>query len=546
MPDMLINENEEQTWLREFIATGSQPAFTRLARRYIDLVYSAAKRQSSGDAHAAEDITQAVFLVLAQRAKTIPLDRPLSAWLLNVTRYCAANARRARSRRQIYERKAAAMIPITHNDPANWDALAPLLDEGMQTLAVSDRDALTLRFMEQKTLRQIGDMLGISEDAAQKRIHRAVERLRAFFHRRGFATASAATLAVFMANRSLEAAPPALLTHVATTAAAAPAAALAKGAVMAMTVHKTAAVTAIALLLLLGSGAIVLMVRSTASAPRGQPTFLQTAPAVKGDSATFSDGTTVRILGMTEIPSAGMSGIASDAMNYFGLTKPQSKPQSTPWWTADGSPRSPLNLTGFAMFSVGDQPGRRNLRFIFATTSPTHRAGSLSINIPGSSSFGESAMHIDNETRTNFVVSLPNTLNTTTIKLARAAGPWRDDITAPINTPQTSKFVTSSPTTPLVSGSVHEANGKFVIETRGDDPMAADRDSCVVAVLNDGTDVYCTECQGLPDGRNRQVFPAPLAKVSKIVWRSRPQEWRTIQSVALNPAATPTTRPGSK
>ena len=85
--------SEELTFLQNYAQTGAQSAFAELARRYVDLVYSSAKRQLHGDGHSAEDVTQAVFLVLAQRAKSVPTDRPLSAWLLKVTAYCAANAR---------------------------------------------------------------------------------------------------------------------------------------------------------------------------------------------------------------------------------------------------------------------------------------------------------------------------------------------------------------------------------------------------------------------------------------------------------------------
>src|SRR3954463_15938756 len=98
---------EEMVFLREYAATRSQPAFARIVERYIDLVYTAARRQVAGDAHLAEDVTQAVFIVLAEKARSVPIDRPLSAWLLKVTRYCAANARRHRQRQESHERRAA-------------------------------------------------------------------------------------------------------------------------------------------------------------------------------------------------------------------------------------------------------------------------------------------------------------------------------------------------------------------------------------------------------------------------------------------------------
>src|SRR6185437_11244689 len=208
---------EEITLLKDYASTGSQSAFTELARRYIDLVYSAARRQVYNDAHAAEDVTQAVFLLLAQKAKSIPVDRPLSSWLMTVTAYCAANARRKRNRRETYEGRAAVEAKAGQrsdrgSDEPDWDRLAPMLDAGIQKLNAVDRDAILLRFMEQKTLRHVGESLGISEEAAQKRVTRAVDKLREFFHRKGIVTMSAGSLAAALASRTVHAAPTGLLT----------------------------------------------------------------------------------------------------------------------------------------------------------------------------------------------------------------------------------------------------------------------------------------------------------------------------------------------
>src|SRR5262245_36822943 len=137
-------EADEFTWLRDYAATRSPQAFAALARRYVDLVYSAARRQVR-DPHLAEDVTQAVVIVLAEKAGTIPADRPLSAWLLRTTAYCAANARRGREHREHHERRAAQMARLERDDPrrgvpgageddAAWDELAPLLDEGIARL----------------------------------------------------------------------------------------------------------------------------------------------------------------------------------------------------------------------------------------------------------------------------------------------------------------------------------------------------------------------------------------------------------------------------
>src|SRR5688500_9049046 len=129
---------DEMVWLREYAQAGSPAAFRSVVDRYVDLVYSASRRQVR-DAHLAEDVTQTAFIVLAQKAKPIPTDRPLSAWLLKTTSYTAANARRLRSRRENHERKAAEMAAeISQIRPADADTgfeeLKPLLDEGLSRL----------------------------------------------------------------------------------------------------------------------------------------------------------------------------------------------------------------------------------------------------------------------------------------------------------------------------------------------------------------------------------------------------------------------------
>src|SRR6185437_17145810 len=177
--------------LKQYVRERSETAFAEIVRRYVDLVYASARRQVR-DAELAQDVTQAVFLVLAQKAPSVSTDRPLSAWLLRTTTYCAANARRAREHRQFHERKAAEMARETDqsNQPngeeqAEWEQLAPLLDEGLNKLGAGERDAVILKYFEKKSLRQVGETLGISEEAATKRVSRAVERLRVFFQKRG-------------------------------------------------------------------------------------------------------------------------------------------------------------------------------------------------------------------------------------------------------------------------------------------------------------------------------------------------------------------------
>ena len=213
------------TLVREFAANQSEPAFAALVERHIGLIHSAALRQV-GDAHLAEDITQAVFVVLARKAASLGLKTVLSAWLYRTTRYAAADALKARRRRAAREQEAYMQSSLNSGGDAPspstseeiWAQLAPLLDDAMAELGETDRTALVLRFFENKTAREIAEALRMEEAAAQKRVTRALEKLRAIFVKRGV-TLTATVIAGAVAANSVQAAPAGLA--VAITAAAA-------------------------------------------------------------------------------------------------------------------------------------------------------------------------------------------------------------------------------------------------------------------------------------------------------------------------------------
>ena len=161
----------------------------RIVERHIDFVYAAALRQT-GDSHVAEDITQAVFLLFSQRADRLTPATMIKGWLFNATRYVVANFRRAEVRRKFHEREAAAMRSETIYED-NWSDIAPHLDNAMARLSEQDRRALFLRFFEGMPLAVLSQTLGISEEAAKKRVARAVERLRHSLARHGKVATSA-------------------------------------------------------------------------------------------------------------------------------------------------------------------------------------------------------------------------------------------------------------------------------------------------------------------------------------------------------------------
>jgi RNA polymerase sigma factor (sigma-70 family) len=201
-----VNDQSDPELLRAYAAQKSEAAFAALVQRYVDLVYSVAFRML-GDVHAAKDVTQNVFVALAQNAQKL-IERPaIAGWLHNTARNLAAKSIRSDVRRRAHEKEAAVMNELlsSHLD-ANWDHIAPLLDEALGELSEPEREAVLLRYFKNQDLRAIGATLGISDDAAQKRVSRAVERLRELFSKRGVTVGASALVVVISAN-AVQAAP---------------------------------------------------------------------------------------------------------------------------------------------------------------------------------------------------------------------------------------------------------------------------------------------------------------------------------------------------
>ena len=206
--------------LGQFAREKSQDAFTTLVSRHVNLVYSAALRQVRSP-QLAEEVAQSVFADLARDAGKIsgtgfqPVNS-LTPWLYLVTRRTAIDVIRKESRRQLREQIAVEMTNMNATS-AEWTQIEPLLDDAMAALDETDRTAILLRYFENKNLREVGEALGTNDDAAQKRVSRAVERLREFFSKRNV-TIGAGALAVVISANAVQAAPAAL---VATISAAA-------------------------------------------------------------------------------------------------------------------------------------------------------------------------------------------------------------------------------------------------------------------------------------------------------------------------------------
>jgi RNA polymerase sigma factor (sigma-70 family) len=191
--------------LADYVKNGSETAFRELVMRYIDFVYSAAVRLTGDDMHLAEDVTQTVFIHLARNAQRLPHDVMLGGWLHQDACYSAAKMLRGERRRRERERQAMEINAPDHTQ-ANLAHVAPMLDDAINQLGVEDRTAILLRFFERCDFREVGEALGSNEDAAQKRVSRALERLHVLLNRRGVRL-SAAALGTALAAQPLTAAP---------------------------------------------------------------------------------------------------------------------------------------------------------------------------------------------------------------------------------------------------------------------------------------------------------------------------------------------------
>jgi RNA polymerase sigma factor (sigma-70 family) len=216
-----MQESQDSELLRQYAREKSDAAFAALVARHVNMVYSAALRKT-GNPAAAQEITQAVFIILAQKANRLLPHPALSGWLYQTTRLTAANFLRTEIRRTRREQEAYMQSLSRQTEPELWTQITPLLEDAMGDLGEKDRNALALRFFEGKTFSEIGTAFRVSENAARKRTDYALEKLRAYFFKRGV-TSTTGSIAAAMSANSVHAAPAML----AKTAAAV---ALAKGA----------------------------------------------------------------------------------------------------------------------------------------------------------------------------------------------------------------------------------------------------------------------------------------------------------------------------
>ena len=213
---------EDAELLRRYAHEGSEAAFAELVRRHVNLVYASALRRVRGDTHLAEDVTQNVFTALARAAPKLIHHPVLAGWLHTTTRFAAAQIVRTERRRQAREQEANTMceLSVPHSsDAAEWERLRPLLDEVLDELNESDRDAVLLRYFEGRSFAEVGERLHVADNTARMRVERALDKMNALLARHGV-TSTVAALGLALTSQGAVTAPAGLAATVSATAIA--------------------------------------------------------------------------------------------------------------------------------------------------------------------------------------------------------------------------------------------------------------------------------------------------------------------------------------
>jgi RNA polymerase sigma factor (sigma-70 family) len=323
--------------------------------------------RQAGNPHHAQEITQAVFVILAQKAAGLRQARALTSWLFQTTRLTAANFARSEARRHRREQEAFMQSKLDETGGEAWPAIAPLLDRAVAALSEPERQAILLRYYEDRNLREVGQALGASEDAAEKRVSRALEKLRKFLARRGVSFTTTIIAGTLTAH-SVQAAPAGLAQAVTAVAAAKGAAAgtstltLVKGVlkIMAWTKMKTAVLVGTGLLL--AGGAITLGLTQTAADEK------PTAGEILRQVQTHYDAlTTLRDSGTSVLQTAGRQQAATFQVKFarphrYAMTLGQGG-HTANMWNANGHEYGLVDQKMYFQFA-DDVQNLQGVRFV--------------------------------------------------------------------------------------------------------------------------------------------------------------------------------------
>ncbi len=180
-----LAEAPDADLLGRFVSQRDEDAVAELVRRYGALVFGVCRRVLT-DAHTAEDVFQATFLVLVRKAASLD-RRPLGGWLGTVAHRLALTARTQAARRRLHEGQAALSRP-ENTEPDKVDEVSLLVEEELQRLPERYRTPLVLCYLEGKTHEQVAQALGWPLGSTSRRLAQARDLLRERLRCRGLAS----------------------------------------------------------------------------------------------------------------------------------------------------------------------------------------------------------------------------------------------------------------------------------------------------------------------------------------------------------------------
>ncbi|MEO6567401.1 MAG: sigma-70 family RNA polymerase sigma factor [Opitutaceae bacterium] len=335
--------------LRHYAEDHSEAAFAELVSRHVGLVYAAALRQVGGAAHRAQDVAQTVFVALARQAGPLSRRTEIVGWLYTSTHHVAAKLKRTEQRRALREQETHAMNEINadYGAAADWERLRPVLDEAMHGLSEADREAILLRYFQNRRLAEVGQRLGLSEDAARMRLDRALDKLHVLLGRRGI-TSTTTALGVVLANPLLATAPAGMAASVTGAALAGVAVgAGASSAVTAATIFMNAKTTLITVAAVLAIGFSIYEFNALRGAHAELQAQLQTAQ----QRVAAAERQSVALRSELEAERAAKLELGFKTTLAGALT-----PASTP---AQAVTAAPANTGGWSLRSMTREEARR-------------------------------------------------------------------------------------------------------------------------------------------------------------------------------------------
>ncbi len=400
--------------LRDFARARSEAAFTELARRYLPLVRAAARRQLS-DPHTAEDVAQAVFLVLAKKARR--LKGPLAGWLIKTTHFCALDAQKLQRRREFHERRAAAMRRESTSQDSPGEPAA-FLDAALAGLGDTDRNALTLHFLQQRPIPAVAGLLGMTDTAVRKRIDRAIAKLQRRLagrspaadsgHEFPAALAAAAPLAISHAAAA-EFAKTALLAGSHSAESAMPAL-ISKGAMHMMTVAKMKIAAGLAL---------GVFAAGVASYGVLRPAFAQNAASPPAAIASAPSPT----------PAAAANAPAANPLGYEIVAIGPYGDNNHEWWSPGGEKITFERPIKFIPEQQADPVRPNEKRYEIAV----HASPSLP---PFADPAWAKIRNGNSTTEWSYLsISAPAAATTTSLRVEYAKGPWQTVLSVPLSPP---------------------------------------------------------------------------------------------------------------